>query len=98
MVTDLLDYAFPVALLAAREYLAVHALQAHPQTLANSLKASIEAAFPAAIQDAKQAFDAGMGEIAIQTFKASMALAGIDAAKEAGFPIRSTLRTIQAGV
>ena len=38
------------------------------------------AAFPAAMNDAREAIDAGMNAIGCQTFRASMALAGIAAA------------------
>lgn len=46
----------------------------------------IKAAYDGAIHDAQEALDCGMKEAAVMTFKASMVQAGIEAAKECGFP------------
>jgi hypothetical protein len=47
------------------------------------VKSHVKAALEGAWNDAKAALDAGMTEIAVETFAASMVLAGIEAAKEA---------------
>ena len=75
-----------VAMRAAAEYLARHSLTADPVALTECLKAHLKAALPIALADAKRALDARMEAVALQTFEASLALAGIEAAKEAGFP------------
>jgi hypothetical protein len=46
------------------------------------LREKVSAAVPQALADAKKAFDANMEAVALQTFAASMSLAGIGAAKE----------------
>ena len=79
--------ASDIAVRAALAYLKKH----NGMTLANCDSLSIQlkrccvAALPQALQDAKQALDCGMRDAAIATFKASMALAGIAAAKTVHF-------------
>ena len=46
------------------------------------LQRHTKARLPEALEDARQAIDANMGEVAEMTFRASMQLAGFDAAKE----------------
>ena len=46
------------------------------------IKTEVKSAFPEAIADTKEAFAIGMNEIALETFRASMRLAGIEAAKK----------------
>lgn len=74
------------AMRAASEYLARHSLTADPRTLTERLKAHLKLALPRALADAKAAMDARMERVALQIFEASLALAGIEAAKEAGVP------------
>ena len=68
------------------QYLKVHGLAGVPSDLRECLAAHVKAAVPKALADAKEAFEAGMPGVAEQTFAASMVMAGIEAAKEAGFP------------
>lgn len=50
-------------------------------TFTDALKAEVSAAFTEALKDAKDAFGAGMPQIATATFSATMRLAGIKAAQ-----------------
>ena len=86
-VTDqLADVAVQIAAQAARQYLSRHNLRADPSALRATLASWIKIKLPEALKDAREALDAGMGSVAESTFKATMASAGIEAAKEAGFP------------
>jgi len=78
--------ASQTAMKAAAEYLRKHNLGADVDALCECIRAHMRAALPGALNDAKAALDANMGAVAERTFLASMALAGIEAAKEAGFP------------
>jgi len=80
------EVATAAALGGAMEYLKAHRLTAIPSDLRECLAAHVKAAVPKALADAKEAFAAGMPEVAEQTFAATMVLAGIEAAKEAGYP------------
>jgi hypothetical protein len=42
---------------------------------------------PAALHDAREALEANMDAVAVETFRASMSLAGIEAAKECCVPV-----------
>jgi hypothetical protein len=75
-----------VAVNAAKAYLAAHNLKADTKALAECLKSWISAKLPEAINDAMDAYKVGMKDVGDATFKATMAQAGIEAAKEAGFP------------
>jgi len=75
------------AMRAGVAYLAQHGLDADGAALAECLRSHVQPALPAALRDAIEALDARMGgEVASLTFQASMALAGIEAAKEASLP------------
>lgn len=74
------------AMWAANEYLRVHDLVADPEALNECVRTHCKAALPAALHDAREAYEAGMLHVSGQTFFASFALAGIEAAKEAGWP------------
>ena len=75
------------AMKAAADYLRRHKLTADVDALLACLRSWAKIQLPIALAEAKQAADCGMDQIAIATFTASMAQAGIEAAKEAGFPI-----------
>jgi hypothetical protein len=75
-----------VAIRAAFAYLRNNRLVADNTALAACLKANIRARIDEAMADAKAAFACGMREAAQATFNATIALAGIDAAKECGRP------------
>ena len=75
--------AAEIATKAAIEWLECHNLKAEPQTLAGCLSDNCKTRLPEALHDAKEALDAGMDKVTEATFKAAMALAGIEAAKEA---------------
>ena len=87
MATErLADVAAQVAGRAAYVYMDKHGLKAEPSALAECLKAMVKFRLPEALRDAKEALDCHMVKAAEATFAATMAEAGIDAAKEAGFP------------
>lgn len=71
---------------AAITYLNEHNLEVESGALAACLNSWIKIKLPEALHDAKEAIDAHMYAAAETTFRATMALAGIEAAKEAGFP------------
>lgn len=85
-IDDLGQRAADAAMRAAADYLAIHHLTADMDALCACLRSWSKIALPKALRDAREAIDAGMGEVGVQTFLASMALAGIEAAKEAGRP------------
>jgi hypothetical protein len=86
-MNPLVEAACQVAMRAAASYLQAHNLRADDSALAACLRSHCKIALPAALHDAKEALDCGMGQAAEATFRASMALAGIEAAKEAGQPM-----------
>lgn len=81
----LAQVASQIVIRAALEYLRARRLQADPESLAECCKSWTKIQLPGALADAKAALDANMGQVAEATFRASMVLAGIEAAKEAGF-------------
>ena len=74
-----------IAAQAAMRYLETHNLWADPDALASCLASWVRAKLPEALRDAKEALDAGLAEYAGMTYEATIVLAGIEAAKEAGF-------------
>ena len=74
-----------IAAQAAMRYLETHNLAASPDALASCLTSWVRAKLPEALRDAREAVEAGMYEYGQITYQATMALAGIEAAKEAGF-------------
>jgi len=83
----LTEVAATIAARSAGRYLERHNLKAEsPESLAESLRAMVKIRLPEALRDAKEALDCHMDKAAEATFAATMAEAGIDAAKEAGFP------------
>lgn len=76
------DIAMRAAIEYAREHdLEVVALQ-HAESLCAAIRRHVQAAVGPALADARLALEAGMGWAAEQTFRASIALAGVEAAKE----------------
>lgn len=75
-----------IAAQAAMGYLETHNLTATPDALASCLASWVRAKLPEALRDAKAAIDAGLSEYAELTYKATIMLAGIEAAKEATSP------------
>lgn len=76
-----------IAARAAKRFLEVNGLEADPQALAECLVSNIKAKLPEALKDAKEALAIPGGEkVAEATFALSIAAAGIEAAREAGFP------------
>lgn len=86
MATTLGQVAMDCVTRGAIGYLEEHDLIADPQTLLEFCVSWCKSQMPKALKDAKDALDANMPQIAEQTFAASMVLAGVEAAKEAGFP------------
>ena len=77
-----------IAMNAAAKYIRHHNLKVVDYNVAcDCLKGWIKLSLPQALEDAKAALDANMSQIAQTTFRASMAQAGIEAAKEFGFPM-----------
>lgn len=83
---QLVTVAADTAMKAAVQYIHANGLGYDLDALLACLRANVKARFQEALADSKRALDANMGKIAEQTFLATMALAGIDAAKEASFP------------
>jgi len=79
------ERTFEIATQAAMRYLETHELTAEPDALASCLSSWVRAKLPEALRDAKEALDAGLTEYAELAYKATIVLAGIEAAKEAGF-------------
>jgi len=73
-----------IALRAACAYLKEHKLTADDEPLFACVRSWCEIKLPEAITDYKDACDCGMEQIGQKSFLATMALAGIEAAKEAG--------------
>ena len=89
----LTEAAITIAARSASVYLERHNLKAEsPESLAESLWAMVKIRLPEALRDAKEALDCHMDKAAEATFAATMAEAGIEAAKEAGIPAEG-LRT-----
>jgi len=80
------ERTFEIATRAAMRYLETHNFSADPDALASCLTSWVRAKLPEALRDAKEALDAGLTEYAEPTYNATIVLAGIEAAKEAGFP------------
>lgn len=68
---------------AAAQYLTRHDMTADTTALVECLKRWCQIKLPEALADARQAIEAHMPEAAEITFRATMALAGIEAAREA---------------
>ncbi len=80
----LVDVATIAAVKAAREWCETtgHKFDVSDEAFCECLKSWLKIQLPIALKDAKDAVDAGMYDVANQTFIASMAIAGIEAAKE----------------
>lgn len=75
--------ASDTAMRAAADYVRVHGLAVPDyETASQVLRAEVKLVIGPALDDAKQAFAAGMGHVAECTFKAAMVAAGFKAAKE----------------
>lgn len=86
-IDHLCNLGATTAMKAAADYLHANRLTADVDALLECLRSWVKIKLPSALDDAKKATDCGMDHFAIVTFRASMALAGIEAAREAGFPI-----------
>ena len=74
--------AMEFAVAGAREYADRNGIFLDLDALSDRLAQHLRATMRGALDDARDAIDAGMVQVAEQTFAASMALAGIAAAKE----------------
>lgn len=83
---SLMSVAAQIVAEGAAEYLRKNNLRADPSALASCCKSWCAIKLPEALRDAKEAMECGMDRVANQTFAATMVLAGIEAAKESGFP------------
>lgn len=82
--TDLLaSAALEITAIGAREYLAANKLTADTNALLACCRSWTKIKLPEALNDAREAIECHMNEVAEATFKATMILAGIEAAKEA---------------
>lgn len=86
---QLADAALRIAARGAREYMHQRNLDADAGTLFECVKAHIRTALPEALEDARQAIECNMGQVAEQLFATSMLQAGIEAAKECAMPVKS---------
>ena len=84
--SQLIEVATRAASLAAAEYLRTHNQKAEPSALAVCLTSWCKIKLPEALADAREALACHMDKIAEMTFAATMAQAGIEAAKECGMP------------
>ncbi len=66
----------------ARTYLEVNDETVDTDTLARAIIVKLRTAIPEALSDAKEAFAANMHDAAVETFRVSIVLAGVEAAKE----------------
>ena len=80
------ELAQQCAVIGATRYLQANGLKADPSALADCLMSWIKAKLPEALHDAREAYEANMAQVGETTFRATMMQAGIEAAKEAGFP------------
>ena len=71
-----------LAIHAANQYIDQNNLIVDDATLARMLMTEVLKDIPTAMDDAKEALDANMGQIAEATFSASMRLSGINAVKK----------------
>jgi hypothetical protein len=77
-----LDAAKHIACWGARTFLEASGDNVETDVLARAIMAKIKTVLPEALEDAKEAFAVGMNNAAVETFRASIALAGVEAAKE----------------
>ena len=86
-IDNLGTIAAEVAMRAAAEYVRANNLKVVDyQAATECLRSCIKNRLASALDDAKAALDVGMGQAAEATFRASMALAGIEATKEFASP------------
>jgi hypothetical protein len=90
-VDNLAVLAWRAAVVAAHKYLEANHLRADADALAECCKSWCKIKLPEAMADARKALECGMDMVAERTFIASMMLAGVEAAKEAGFPVKEAL-------
>lgn len=83
---DMAQVAQRIALRGATEYLNAHKLTASNEALSACVHSWVKIKFPEAMEDARQAIDCGMVQVAQTTFAATLIQAGIEAAKECGMP------------
>jgi hypothetical protein len=81
-----------IVLRACAAYLHTHGLTASPEAMAACCNSWGKIKLAEALKDARDARDCGMDKVATATFCASMAQAGIEAAKECGY---STMMEIE---
>lgn len=87
-IDNLGTIAAEVAMRAAAEYVRSNGLKVVDYDAATEcLRSHCKARLPLALDAAKKALDCKMGQVAEATFKAEMALAGIEAAKEFSVPM-----------
>jgi len=86
---NLAETAANIAIHAAVEWLKVRDMSADPESLITYLHVNSKDRIKKALDDAKEAFDCGMHDVGISTFRAEMVLMGIDAAKYSSKPTKS---------
>jgi len=83
--TQLIEAGVTIAADGARQYFQQHQQHpASPEAFTACVVAAVKSILPSAMFDAKAAIEANLPDYATATFKASMILAGIEAAKECG--------------
>jgi len=84
-IDALVGIAADAASRAAADFIRLNGLKVPDYDVASQcLRAEVKLALPQALQDAKEAMECHMSHVAQATFRASMAEAGIKAAKEFG--------------
>lgn len=82
LARHLANAAMEASVMGALEYIRAHGHKLDSKALSEVLERHCKAAIPGALDDAREAEQAGMNGLISATFLASMKLAGINAAKE----------------
>lgn len=85
-VDQLAEAAATVAHASAWTYLNRHGIRPDSARLAAALARHLDRDFEAAVTDARDAWEAGMTDVAGAMFKAAMTLSGVRAAQEVSVP------------
>lgn len=83
-IDTLVTAAADIAMRAAADYILQNGLRdsVDVDTLVVNLRANMKASLDAALNDARAAFECNMDQVAEATFRASMVLVGVQAAKD----------------
>ncbi len=86
-VEKLGEVAVTIAAKSAVVWMNAHSMKpVSEEAFCECVKSMTRIRLPQALAEAKEAFEANMDAVAVETFRASMSLAGIEAAKECCTP------------